>query len=68
MGETTKASLVLPTSYGTTLTVPNDVLAELAEDHESVTFRVFKDNTFAILADGEELTAPETVTLTIPEK
>lgn len=68
MAETTEASLVLPTPYGTTLTVPHDTLAELAEGHETVTFRVLKDNTFAILADGEEITAPETVTLTVPEK
>lgn len=68
MAENTEASLVIPTAYGTTLTVPHEVLAELGEGHEAVTFRVLKDNTFALLADGEEFSAPEAVTLTIPEK
>lgn len=67
IAETTEASLVLPMAYGTTLTVPHAEIAALAEGHETVTFRVLKDNTFSILADGEEITAPEAITLTLPE-
>ena len=53
--------------YGTILTVPHDDIAALAEGHEAVTFRVLMNKTFAILADGVEISVPETITLTIPE-
>lgn len=68
MAEKTEASLQVLTPYGTILTIPHSELASLAEGHEAVLFRVARDKSFAILADGTEIAAPAAVTLTVPEK
>ena len=52
--------------YGTTLTVPAAELATLAS-LETVTIRVARDNTFALLSGEEVLPLAETVLLEIPK-
>lgn len=65
--EQSEADLLVKTPNEVTLTIPHAELAPLAEGHETVVLRVAKDGTFAILADDEEITAPESVTVTLPE-
>lgn len=60
------ADLVITTPYGTTLTVPAAELTALSSN-ETVTVRVAKDNTFALLSGEEALPLPETVLLDIPK-
>lgn len=60
------ADLVVVTPYDTTLTIPAADVTALAA-HETVTIRVFRDNTFAVMAGEEVLTLPETVKLDIPQ-
>ena len=60
------ADLVVVTPYDTTLTIPAADVTTLAA-HETVTIRVFRDNTFAVMAGEEVLTLPETVKLDIPQ-
>lgn len=66
--EQTEADLLVKTPYDVTLTIPHSELAALAEGHETVILRLAKDGTFAILADGEEITAPATAAVTMPEE
>jgi len=54
------------TPYDTTLTIPAAEVASLAS-HETVTIRVFRDNTFTVVAGEETLALPETVQLTLPQ-
>lgn len=65
--EESEADLLVKTPNDVTLTIPHAELAPLAEGHETVVLRVAKDGTFAILADDEEIIAPESVTVTLPE-
>lgn len=60
------AALAVTTPYGTTLTIPAADLAALAS-HETVTVRVAKDNTFALLSGEEVLPLAETILLEIPK-
>lgn len=60
------AALAVTTPYGTTLTVPAAELSALAA-HETVTFRVANDNTFALLSGEEVLPIAESVLLEIPQ-
>lgn len=59
------ADLAITTPYGTTLTIPAAQLPALAAK-ETVTIRVAKDNTFAVVSGEEILTLPETIALEIP--
>lgn len=65
--EQSTADLLVKTPWENTLIIPHAELAALAEGHETVILRVNKDATFAILADGEELAPPATVSVTQPE-
>ena len=65
--EQNTADLLVKTPWENTLIIPHSELAALAEGRETVILRVNKDATFAILSDGEEITAPATVTVTQPE-
>lgn len=65
--EQTEASLTVLTPFESTLTIPHDQLAGLAEGRTSITIRIGKDNTYDILAVGEPLTASQEITLTVPE-
>lgn len=56
------AILAVTTPYGSTLLIPPSEVQNLAE-RESVTIRVAKDNTFAILAGEEALPLPESIML-----
>lgn len=67
VADTTEANLTFQASYGTTLTVPHSEIANLIQEHETITFRLIREKTFTILADGEEITVPETITLTLPQ-
>jgi len=60
------ADLLVITPYDTTLTIPAAEVASLAS-HETVTIRVFRDNTFTVVAGEETLALPETVQLTLPQ-
>lgn len=60
------ANLLITTPYGTTLTIPAADVTTLAA-HETVTIRVARDNTFAIVAGEEVLTLSETIQLTLPQ-
>lgn len=60
------ADLLVITPYETTLTIPAAELAALAA-HETVTFRVGRDNTFAAMAGEEVLTLSDAVKLDIPQ-
>ncbi len=65
--EKTKADLKVETAYGTTLVIPHADLAALADGRESLTVRIGKDNSFAVLAGEESLPLSENVILNIPE-
>lgn len=67
ISEKTQANLVVVTPYGSTLTVPHAQLASLAEGRDSVTLCIGRDHTFSILANGETITVPQEITLTLPE-
>ncbi len=67
IAEKTKAALLVKTPYDTTLTIPHDELAALAEGHETLMVRIGKDNSFALLDGETALTLPETVTLEVPQ-
>lgn len=56
------ADLLVKTPWEITLTIPHADLAVLAEDYETLTLRVNRDETFAILTDGEEVTLPGATT------
>lgn len=60
------ADLLVATPYETTLTIPAADMAALAA-HETVTIRVFRDNTFAVMAGEEALTLSDAVKLDIPQ-
>lgn len=60
------ADLAVTTPYGTTLTIPAAELTALASN-ETVTVRVAKDNTFALLSGEEVLPLAETILLEIPK-
>lgn len=60
------ADLLVATPYETTLTIPAADVAALAA-HETVTIRVFRDNTFAVMAGEEALTLSDAVKLDIPQ-
>lgn len=51
-----------------TLTIPHAELTALPEGWEALILRVNKDGTFAVLADGTELTLPTASTAPIPEE
>lgn len=66
MAEKTKADLVLETTYGVNVTIPNGSMTELAEKGELITVTIEKEGTFAIQVDGEELSEiPETINVSI---
>lgn len=65
IAQTTKADLVLETTYGVNVTVPNSVLSSLAQGHDSVSFLIEKSAAFSIQADGEAIDAPENISLSI---
>ena len=60
------ATLAVTTPYGSTLLIPPSEVQNLA-DRDSVTIRVAKDNTFAILAGEEALPLPESIMLEPPK-
>lgn len=60
------ADLLVATPYETTLTIPAADVAALAA-HETVTIRVFRGNTFAVMAGEEALTLSDAVKLDIPQ-
>ena len=60
------ADLLVITPYETTLTIPAADVAALAA-HETVTIRVFRDNTFTVMAGEEALTLSDAVKLDIPQ-
>ena len=67
ISEKTQANLVVVTPYGSTLTIPHAQLASLAEGRDSITLRIGRDHTYAILAADELLTVSQDITLTVPE-
>lgn len=67
MSEKTQANLVVVTPYGSTLTIPHAQLASLAEGRDSITLRIGRDHTYAILAADEPLTVSQDITLTVAE-
>lgn len=67
ISEKTQADLIVTTPYGSTLTIPHAQLASLAEGRESITLRIGRDHTYAILDADEPLTASQEITLTLPE-
>lgn len=60
------ADLVVKTPYGSSLTIPAADLTALAQK-ESVSIRIGRDNTFAVMAGEEVLTLSDKVTLALPE-
>lgn len=65
MAEKTEADLILKTTYGVHLTIPNETLAELAHAGKDIAATVNKDGTIALQADGIEIRTPDSVKITI---
>ena len=68
IADQSEADLQVKTPWEVTLTIPHAELAALADGHETLIFRVAKDGTFAILADGEALAVPNATTADISQE
>lgn len=65
MAESTQADLILKTTYGVNLTIPNAALAELAHAGKEIAATINKDGTITIQADGIEITTIDSLEITI---
>lgn len=65
MAESTQADLILKTTYGVNLTIPNAALAELAHAGKEIAATINKDGTITIQADGIEINTIDSLEITI---